>query len=126
MCRAVRASFLCCLRSDPKNLDYDALSDSQNARTQELVDKGTSFPEATRAAAKETAQKNNIAYYEGQDGSLRKLAARLTLFTLIVVVLPVCRIEGASMAADTAYVFTEVRTDLRSSDCYGTVRQLHG
>ena len=34
---------------------------------------GKTFPEATRDAAASVAKKNNMAYYEGQDGTLRRV-----------------------------------------------------
>jgi len=34
---------------------------------------GKSFPEASRAAAAEVARKNNMAYYEGEDGNLQRV-----------------------------------------------------
>lgn len=58
----------------PANVDFDTLNDQQNARTSELVKGGKSFSEASQIAAKETAQKYNLAYYEGKDGVLRRVS----------------------------------------------------
>lgn len=42
---------------------------------------------------------------------LRKLAAKFSLLTSIVIVSPICKSEGTTMAANAAYVFTEIGTD---------------
>ena len=57
-----------------KNLDYTKLNDDQNRRIQDLVNSGKDFSEASRIAAKETAQANKMAYYEGKDGVLQRVS----------------------------------------------------
>jgi type VI secretion system secreted protein VgrG len=58
----------------PANVDYTKLDDDQNARISELVGDGRSFSEASQIAAKETAQKYHLAYYEGKGGVLRRVS----------------------------------------------------
>lgn len=58
----------------PKNTDYDALDDAQNARIKQLRKAGVPFAQASRTAAKETAQKLKMAYYEGKNGVLTRVS----------------------------------------------------
>jgi type VI secretion system secreted protein VgrG len=58
----------------PANVDFTKLNDDQNARVSELVKGGKSFSEASQIAAKETAQKYKLAYYEGKNGTLRRVS----------------------------------------------------
>jgi type VI secretion system secreted protein VgrG len=58
----------------PNNVDYDQLNKDQNARIKELTDSGKSLDEASRIAAKETAQKYKMAYYEGSNGVLDRVS----------------------------------------------------
>ena len=54
----------------PASVDGAKLDADQNARIAELIDKGYTFPQASRVAAAETATTYSLAYYEGSDGSL--------------------------------------------------------
>lgn len=58
----------------PNSVDFDKLNDEQNARVQELVNEGKDFDEASQIAAKETAQANGLAYYEGKDGEFERVS----------------------------------------------------
>ncbi len=58
----------------PASVDYDKLNQDQNDRVAELQKGGKSFDEASRIAAKETAQKYKMAYYEGKDGVLNRVS----------------------------------------------------
>ena len=51
---------------DQTKKDWQAAFDQSRAS-------GKTFPEATRDAAASVAKKNNMAYYEGQDGTLRRV-----------------------------------------------------
>ena len=58
----------------PSNTDYQKMDDDQNARIAELQNSGKSLDEASRIAALETAKKYKMAYYEGSNGTLRKVS----------------------------------------------------
>ncbi|SRR6266436_9679259 len=58
----------------PASVNATTLNDEQNARISALVSSGKSFSEASQIAAKETAQKYKLAYYEGKDGTLRRVS----------------------------------------------------
>jgi hypothetical protein len=60
------------MRTDktPVSVDAVKLDNDQNARIAELVDKGYTFPQASRTAAAETAKAYGLAYYEGSGGTL--------------------------------------------------------
>lgn len=60
------------VRTDKTSASVDAakLDTDQNARIAELIDKGYTFPQASRIAAAETAKAYGLAYYEGSGGSL--------------------------------------------------------
>lgn len=64
------------LRTDktPANVDYTAMNNQQNARVGQLVGQGHNFDEASRIAAKENAQNNGMAYYEGKNGKLARVS----------------------------------------------------
>ena len=51
-------------------VDSIELNSAQNGRIAELLDKNTSFSEASRIAAQETAKTHGLAYYEGRKGVL--------------------------------------------------------
>jgi type VI secretion system secreted protein VgrG len=63
------------MRTDqtPANVDQAALDRQNNARIGQLMGTGQSFDQASRSAARETAQQNNLAYYEGQNGTLQRV-----------------------------------------------------
>lgn len=54
----------------PASVDAAKLNSDQNRRIAELIDKGYTFPQASRTAAAETAKAYGLAYYEGSGGSL--------------------------------------------------------
>jgi hypothetical protein len=54
----------------PASVDAAKLDTDQNARIAELIDKGYTFPQASRMAAAETAKAYDLAYYEGSGGTL--------------------------------------------------------
>lgn len=60
-------------KATPTDTDYKALNAAQNARIQQLVDSGVPMDQASRTAAQETAQKLNMAYYEGSNGVLNRV-----------------------------------------------------
>lgn len=49
----------------PASVDYRQVDDDQNARIWELTSSGKTFPEASRQATKETADRLHLKYYEG-------------------------------------------------------------
>ena len=51
----------------PARVDYQQLDDDQNARIGELTNAGSSFSDASRQAAKETAKRFHLKYYEGSN-----------------------------------------------------------
>lgn len=57
----------------PDNVDYNTLDNEQNQRVQELINGGESFDTASQIAARETAENNNMAYYEGREGVFRRV-----------------------------------------------------
>ncbi|WP_418117250.1 type VI secretion system Vgr family protein [Variovorax sp. 350MFTsu5.1] len=60
----------------PASVDSKLLNAAQNARIAELMKQGTgqtSFPTATRIAARETAEKLKLAYYQGSGGVLNRV-----------------------------------------------------
>jgi type VI secretion system secreted protein VgrG len=57
----------------PASVDSTALNNAQSARVYELCDAGHDFSAASRIAAKETAEQNGLAYYEGRDGKFSKV-----------------------------------------------------
>ncbi len=60
--------------ASPANVNAVQLNNAQNARIAELQTvNGKSFAEASRIAAKETAQANGLAYYEGSNGILQRV-----------------------------------------------------
>lgn len=61
-------------QATPSTVDYNTLNSEQNARIAQLRKEGKSFSEASREAAKETAQKYDMAYYEGKDGKLKRVS----------------------------------------------------
>ncbi len=61
----------------PAHVDFKRLNKDQNVRVAELMNQGTgkmSFPTATRIAARETAEKMNLAYYQGSGGVLNRVS----------------------------------------------------
>ena len=61
----------------PAYVDSKLLDATQNARIAELMQEGTrnmNFPTATRVAARETAEKLNLAYYQGSGGVLNRVS----------------------------------------------------
>lgn len=56
----------------PGSVDGTKLNADQNARIADLIDKGYTFPQASRMAAAETATSYGLAYYEGSGGSLAR------------------------------------------------------
>ncbi|NUQ74134.1 MAG: PAAR domain-containing protein [Polyangiaceae bacterium] len=56
----------------PTNVDYSKLNADQNARVSALMGEGKSFDEASRIAAKETADTYGLSYYEGKDCKLKR------------------------------------------------------
>ncbi|MET3496452.1 type VI secretion system Vgr family protein [Variovorax boronicumulans] len=61
----------------PAYVDSTLLNKAQNARIAQLMKEGTgtmSFPTATRVAARETAEKMNLAYYQGSGGVLNRVS----------------------------------------------------
>jgi len=63
------------MRTDatPEQVDFTALNDAHNERIWELCDNGMSFSEASKQAAKETAQAYGLAYYEGSNGIFQRV-----------------------------------------------------
>jgi type VI secretion system secreted protein VgrG len=60
--------------STPTNVDFTALDDAQNARVYELSRAGHDLSTASKIAAKEAAEKNGLAYYEGRDGKFSRVS----------------------------------------------------
>ncbi len=60
-------------RSTPSWVDFDGLNDRENARIVQLSASGISFPTASRIAAKETARRYGLAYYEGANGTFNRV-----------------------------------------------------
>lgn len=60
-------------QATPAKVDFDAVNDAQNNRITALMGKGADFAGASRTAAAETAQKYNLAYYEGTGGVLTRV-----------------------------------------------------
>jgi hypothetical protein len=58
----------------PANVDFTALNDAQNARIGDLISTGHSFSDASKIAAKETAQNHGLAYYEGSNGLFTRVS----------------------------------------------------
>lgn len=59
----------------PASVDFTKLNDEQNQRVTDLMtNDGKSFSEASQIAAKETAQKYGLAYYEGKDGVFTRVS----------------------------------------------------
>jgi hypothetical protein len=54
----------------PASVDATKLDTDQNARIAELINKGYTFPQASRRAAAETVKAYGLAYYEGSGGTL--------------------------------------------------------
>jgi len=63
------------MRTDasPKRVDFRQLNNAQNARITELRKSGMSFSEASKQAARETAQAYGLAYYEGSNGIFHRV-----------------------------------------------------
>jgi uncharacterized Zn-binding protein involved in type VI secretion len=57
----------------PANVDFTRTDDAQNARIGVLTSQGKSFDEASRIAARETAQRLGLAYYEGRNCKLDRV-----------------------------------------------------
>jgi type VI secretion system secreted protein VgrG len=67
--------FMCMRTSEtPKNVDAKKMDSEQNARIMELTKKGNSFDKASQLAAKETAEKYKLAYYEGKDCTVNRVS----------------------------------------------------
>ncbi|NVD74192.1 type VI secretion system tip protein VgrG [Duganella sp. BJB1802] len=54
----------------PATVDYDAVSAEQNKMVEDLMSSGYEFDKATQMAARATAKKYGMAYYEGKNGTL--------------------------------------------------------
>lgn len=62
------------MRTDktPSSVDFNGLNNGQNNRITELTSKGVEFNKASQIAARETAEKNGLAYYEGKGGVFKR------------------------------------------------------
>ena len=58
----------------PTSVDAQKVDDEQNARIKTLLGEGKSFDEASRIAARETAVKYGLAYYEGKNCVLNRVS----------------------------------------------------
>jgi len=54
--------------STPDIVDSVSLNNAQNSRIAELLGKGSSFSDASKIAAQETAKSLGLGYYEGSGG----------------------------------------------------------
>lgn len=54
--------------TSPTNVDAVTLNNAHNARIGELIGSGSSFSDASKVAAQETAKTHGLAYYEGTGG----------------------------------------------------------
>jgi type VI secretion system secreted protein VgrG len=63
------------MRTDasPTNVDETKLNNDHNARIAQLIAGGKDFSEASKIAAKETAEAHGLAYYEGSNGILQRV-----------------------------------------------------
>jgi hypothetical protein len=56
----------------PSHVDFDALNKKANSMKDDLVQKGMSFPAATRRVDAEIAEQDGLLYYEGANGVFRR------------------------------------------------------